>query len=313
MSTIKCPNCKAELESSKTICDWCEFVLNKQGSDSIENITQKISEILVNGKKMPQQGIFSSLNNNAKISMPVFAVISFLLAYKINGLFIIPGLFFILYALVSIFKKRNNFSLKTQQLQAEFEAEIQRLQHLYGSNNTIAKQIQNFKNDWKEIQKNSSKSKIIEWVSYLLIVCLFLFAFALPTPKTDLEIKNDQLTTEESTVKEALNAIEGGKSNVAIQLLSKIKSTENVTRVKSTIQLKKCKDEFVIANKNIVDQEFKIAKEILEKTKWEKISLDYDSGLIEEPFFKQFVQQKNSLIKKLPENFQIELEDEYGF
>lgn len=313
MSTIKCPNCKAELEANKTICEWCGFILNKQGANSIENITQRLSELVINGKKLPQQGLFSSLSNNAKISMPVFALVSYIFAYKINGLFIIPGLFFTLYALVSIFKKRNNFTLEAQQLQAEFDAEVQRLQSLYGSNNSIAKQIQDFKNAWKEIKASSVKSKLMEWVSYILIGCLFLFAFALPTPKTVVEIKQEQLKTEELIVEEALSAIESGKSDLANQLLLKVKSPENITRLKSMIQLKKIKNELNIADKKIESQEFEMAKGMLEKIKWEKISLDYDSEMIEESFFKQFVQQKNSLIKKLPENFQVALEDEYGF
>ena len=130
MSAIKCPKCKGVLETNATICEWCGFVINKQGSDSIENITQRLSDLLVIGKKLPKQGLFSSLSNNAKISMPVFAVVSFILAYKINGLFLIPGLIFTLYALVSIFKKRNNISLEVRKLQAEFDSEIQRIQNL---------------------------------------------------------------------------------------------------------------------------------------------------------------------------------------
>ena len=67
MSTIKCPKCKGDLETNATICEWCGFVINKQGSDSIENITQRLSDLLVFGKKIPNEGLFSSLSNNAKI------------------------------------------------------------------------------------------------------------------------------------------------------------------------------------------------------------------------------------------------------
>jgi hypothetical protein len=313
MSAIKCPKCKGVLETNATICEWCGFVINKQGSDSIENITQRLSDLLVIGKKLPKQGLFSSLSNNAKISMPVFAVVSFILAYKINGLFLIPGLIFTLYALVSIFKKRNNISLEVQKLQAEFDSEIQRIQNLYGGNNSIAKQIQEYKNEWKSIRKSTSKSVITEWISYIFIATLFLFAVGLPTPKTSTETKQEQIQNEELFVQEATNAIKSDKLNDAIQLLSKIKSTENTTRVKSMIQLKKCKDELDRAENNLNSQNFEIAKDILEKTKWEKISVDYDAELIEETFFKQFVQQKNNLIKNMPEEFQISLEDEYGF
>ena len=313
MSTIKCPKCKGDLETNATICEWCGFVINKQGSDSIENITQRLSDLLVFGKKIPNEGLFSSLSNNAKISMPVFAVVSFILAYKINGLFLIPGLLFTLYAIVSIFKKRSSISLEVQKLQADFEAEIQRIQNLYGSNNSIAKQIQEYKNEWKGISKNSAKSVTMEWINYIFIGALFVFAVGLPTPKTSTETKQEQMQNEEIIIQEATIVIQSGKSNDAIQLLSKIKSIENITRVKSMIQLKKCKDELDKAESSINGQNFETAKNLLEKINWEKISVDYDAEQIEETFFKQFVEQKNNLIKKLPEDFQIALEDEYSF
>jgi hypothetical protein len=313
MSTIKCPKCKGELSTTDSICEWCGLVINKSGDDSLDIILNKLRELIVTGKKIPQQGLFSSFSNNAKISMPIFAIVSFILAYKINALFAIVGIAFTLYAFFSIFKKRTNISFDIQKLKAEFDIEIKRMQNLYGGNNTIAKQIQECKNEWKEINAGAKNSKRLEWVSYIIITTLLIVVVALPTPKTTAEENLELAQSEDSIVLKANKALENGTIEDAQQLLNDIKSIQNITRVKSAIQLKKNSDEIAKAESKINAGEFQQAKNILEKLKWVKNSVEYDAEQIEEIYFKQFVQQKNNLIKKMPDSFQIELEDEYGF
>ena len=299
MSTIKCPKCKADLNATDSICEWCGFVINKSGDDSLDIITNKLREFLVIGKKLPQQGLFSSFGNNAKISMPVFAIVSFILAFKINALFSIAGIAFTLYAFFSIFKKRTNISSDIQKLKADFDIEIKRMQNLYGGNNSISKQIQEFKNEWKEINAGATNSKRMEWVSYIIITTLLIVAVALPTPKTTAEENLELFKTEESIVEKANNAVENGRIDEAQQLLKDIKSIQNITRIKSAIQLKKTNEELVKVESKMNAGEFQQAKDILEKLQWVKISIEYDAEQIEETYFNQYVQQKNNLIKNI--------------
>jgi predicted amidophosphoribosyltransferase len=313
MSTIKCPNCKAELNTLTTICEWCGFVINKKGEDSIEDITTKLRGIVLEGRKLPQQGLFSSFRNNAKISMPIFAVASFVLAYKINFIFLILGLFFTLYAILTIFKKRLNISDDLQNIQANFDIEVQRLDNLYGQDNFVATQIQQFKTEMININKNGKRSKIAEWVSYAIIITIFTVVILLPAPKSNAEIKNELFQSEEIIIQKAEESINNNKFEEATALLSQLKTAENITRLKSIIQLKKyqvklSKVDIFIKNKN-----YDLANQLLNDIKWEKISTDYDSELIEENFFKKFVKEKNDLIKTIPEDIQIALEEEYDF
>ena len=102
LQTIKCPNCKAELAPNTTVCEWCNFVINQEGDRSIENISSDLEEIIKSMKGIENPNILSSFKKNSKISMPIFTIAFFLLAYKVSTWFAIPGIFFLINALLSM-------------------------------------------------------------------------------------------------------------------------------------------------------------------------------------------------------------------
>ena len=144
--TIKCPNCKADLASNTTVCEWCNFIINQEGDKSIERISNDLDEIIKSMKGIENPTLFSSFKKNSKISMPLFTVASFLLAYKVNGWFATLGIFFLLYSLFSIFKKSSNPIASLRPLKAAFDEKVRNFQNLYGVNNKYKAQIQQYQN-----------------------------------------------------------------------------------------------------------------------------------------------------------------------
>jgi predicted amidophosphoribosyltransferase len=41
---LSCPNCKAQISSTVSICEWCGTILNRDGVDAKENIQSRISK-----------------------------------------------------------------------------------------------------------------------------------------------------------------------------------------------------------------------------------------------------------------------------
>ena len=313
MSVLICPNCKAQLASTVTTCEWCGHILNRQGDESIENIQSRITELIIEGKNLPKSGVLSSLWRNSKVSMTVFAIASFIIAFKGNELFFIVGIIFLAIALLSIFKKGNNLTADKTKLEAELTAEIQKIQSLYGGNNDVAKKVQEFKNEWKKIEQSYSTSKRFEWISYLLIIGALLFAYFMPSTQTTAEIEKTQIESEQEIVEKAKRAIESDSLDNAMSILQEVKSDANKIEISSMLQLKKATNNVMLAEQMIMRQQFDSARNELQKIMWDKKSLDYDGELIEEPYFIKFVKIKNTAIKKLPEAYSIAEEDELNF
>ena len=139
--TIKCPSCKAELAANTTVCEWCNFIINQEGDKSIENISSDLEEIIKSMKGIENPTILTSFKKNSKISMPIFTIAFFLLAYKVSAWFAILGIFFLINALLSIFKKSTNPIASIKPLKAEFDEKVRNFQNLYGLNNKYKAQI----------------------------------------------------------------------------------------------------------------------------------------------------------------------------
>lgn len=313
MSVLICPNCKAKLASTVTTCEWCGHILNRDGDDAIENIQSRISELIIEGKNLPKSGVLSSLWKNSKISMTVFAIASFMIAFKGNELFFIVGIIFLVIALLSIFKKGNTLTADKTKLEANFTAEIQQIQSLYSANNYVAKKIQGFKNEWKKIDQSYSASKRFEWISYAIIIATLLFAYFMPSTQTPAEIEKNKIESEQELVDKAQQAIDSDNLDKAISILHDIKSDANKIAISSMLQLKQSSIKVILAEQMIMRQQFDSARNELQKIMWDKKSLDYDGELIEEPYYIKFVKMKNTAIKKLPEAYSIAEEDELNF
>jgi hypothetical protein len=216
-------------------------------------------------------------------------------------------------AFFSIFKGKRNLSEDKKRLEAEYVAEIQNIQNLYGSNNEIAKQIQEIKNEWKKIDQNFSKSKLFEWIAYAIILAVLLFAYFMPESKTTDQLQNEQTESESQIVTNAQRAVENDSLDVAIQLLGLVNSNASKIKISSMIQLRECFNQIKESEQMIIRSQYDSAKNKLMNLRWKKRASDYDAELIEEPYFIDFVKYKNNAVKKLPAQFSIPEEDEFNY
>jgi len=313
LQTIKCPNCKAELVPNTTVCEWCNFVINQEGDRSIENISSDLEEIIKSMKGIENPNILSSFRKNSKISMPIFTIAFFLLAYKVSTWFAIPGIFFLINALLSIFKKSTNPTASLKLLKAEFDEKVRNFQNLYGLNNRYKSQIQGYQNEWKIIENAAIKGRMFEWISYGVIVLVFTFSFLLPEPKTNSEINNEVLNSETSVMLKVDSIINANNIELAKKELLNLKSNQNITEVKSKIQLKELELALTKVEKKIEKGESNSAKIDLMKIIWIKNSVEYDMEQFEEKYFKKFIALKNAVNEKLPPEQKIMVENEFDF
>jgi hypothetical protein len=311
--TIKCPNCKAEIEKNATICEWCSFVINQEGENSIENISFDLEQIIKSMKEIENPTLLSSLKKNSKISMPLFTVTSFVLAYKINGWFAVLGIIFLLYSLISIFKKSSNVISNLRPLKASFDEKVRSFEKLYGVNNKYKSQIQEYKNEWKLIESAAKKGKTFEWISYGVIISIFITAFLLPEPKSNSELNNELISSETESVAKADSLLNLNNIDLAKKELLNIKSNQNTIELKSKIQLKEIENQLNTVDELINKNDFKNAGFELSKISWIKMSLNYDDEQIEETYFKRFIILKSSTNSKLPEENKVNVESEFDF
>ena len=311
--TIKCPNCKAEISKITAVCEWCSFVINQEGENSIENISNDLEQIIKSMKGIENPTILSSFKKNSKISMPLFTVASFVLAYKVNGWFAVLGILFLLYSLISIFKKSSNPISNLRPLKAAFDEKVRNFQNLYGLNNKYKAQIQGFQNEWKNIENAATKGRMFEWISYGVVVLIFAVALLLPEPKTSSEINNELVNSETSVMLKVDSLLKSSNIELAKKELLNLKSGENSIEVKSKIQLKEIELGLSKIENKITQGDFSSAKSDLMKITWVKNSVDYDMEQFEEKYFKQFIVLKSAINEKLPEDKQVKVEDEFDF
>jgi hypothetical protein len=311
--TIKCPNCKAEIAKNITICDWCSFVINQEGDNSIENISNDLEQIIKSMKEIENPTLLSSFQKNSKISMPLFTVASFVLAYKVNGWFAVLGIIFLLYSLISIFKKSSNPISNLRPLKAEFDEKVRNFNNLYGLDNKYKNQIQQYQNDWKTIESAATKGKTFEWVSYGVIISTFIVAFALPEPKTNSELNDELVSSETESILKADSLLKTNNLDLARKELLNIKSDQNTIELKSKIQLKEIEIQLQSIEEKINNSDLDNASSELSKISWIKISQDYDSEQFEQKYFKQFIILKSAVNQKLPEISKVKVEDEFDF
>lgn len=309
----KCPSCKAELSPNTGVCDYCGFIINQTDNKALGNLSDDVEATLKSMKMLPAPSIWASLAKNAKISMPIFTTIAFILSYKINGWFLIPAIIFFLYSIISLFKKRDNTLAAINIQKAEFEEKVRTLENLYGKDNKIKSQIQQFQNELKLIEKSIQKGKLLEWVSYFIVLFLFVFALLIPKPKTLAEVNSEMLQSELAYVLKADEFIKENKLVEAKSLLQNIKTLQNSIELKSKIQLKEIENKLTIAEDMIVQNKIQEAVIQLNKITWTKISTDYDSEQFEERYYKQFIQLKTTINNRLPQSDRIKVEDEFNF
>jgi hypothetical protein len=314
MSTIKCPSCGGDMPSIARVCEYCGALVNQDSSDSITTLTTEIEKKLTELKQIPIPGIWSSFMRNSKISMPVFTVVSFILAYKVSDYFIIAGLVFMIYSLVSLFRKRKPSPLSAfPSLKAEFETLSSKVNTLYGNDLNAKKVLSNFKTEVDRIETGIKKGRRTELLAYGIILLLLSVAWLIPEPASVEDKALIELNEDASTVQKIEAMINKGDIDMAKAALKDVKSPINQVIIQSKMQLQIRKEEMKKANTLIKEENFKAAAECLDALHWVKISQEYDYDSIEKEYFMEFISKKGEINNRLPEENKVKIETELDF
>lgn len=311
--TLICPNCKASLPINTSICEWCSTVVNQEGEKSIENISADLEDIIRTMRSIEHPGLFSSFKKNSKISMPIFTIAFFILAYKLSAWFSILALGFLMNALLSIFRKSSNPIASLKPLKAEFDDKVRNFQSLYGANNKFKTQIQNYQNEWKTIENEAIKGRRFEWISYGVIATIFAISLLIPEPKTPQEIESELRKMENATYNKIDSLLKVNNTDGAKKELVNIKSKNGLIVQKSEIQYKELELQLFQIENQLISGDITGAKNKLSTVKWTKNSVDYDEENLEEEVYRKFVQKKSEVNQQLPPDQRIEIESEIDF
>ena len=134
-----------------------------------------------------------------------------------------------------------------------------------------------------------------------------------PATKTEMEIKNEIVNSEASILLVADSLLSNGNYTEAKKILKDLKSKESIIELQSNIQLREIEDLFKSIETQINNKEYDSAKNELQLIIWKKNSMELDLEMIEEKYFKRYIQLKTNLNGKLPEENRAQVESELDF
>ena len=309
---IKCNKCGGQNASSTRICEFCGGILEVEGKSLNEQLTE-LDLAMEKLKSFPSPGILDSLKNNAKISMPILSLINLFLALKINELFFISFLFFLVTSIISIFKKKTNYLNDFKLNKLAFNAQIASLYGLYSKDPTTNSRLKQVETEFNTLNSLYNKSKKFELLMYGILFALFSVSYFIPAVKTDSEIKKEVTDSEMINLEKVDELLVQGNLNEVNKILKEVMSPETKIHILSKIQIFDINSKFSSIETQISNSDFELAKQELSQIHWNKNSLGFEQENIEEIYFKNFILLKTDLNNKLPENYRIPVESELDF
>ena len=309
---IKCNKCGGESTTSTRICEYCGVILEGEGktlNDSLNELNESFNKL----RSFPSPGLLDSFKNNAKFSMPILSLITLFLTFKINGFFGIPFVVFLVYAILSLFKKKQNLLGGFKADKLLFNAQLTSLYGMYGKDPSTSARLGQIEKEFKNINKLFKKSKSFELIMYVILIGLFIFSYIIPATKTEIEIKNEIVNSEASILLVADSLLSNGNYTEARKILKDLKSKESTIELQSNIQLREIEYLFKSIESQINNKEYDSAKNELQSIIWKKNSTEFDLEKLEEKYFKRYVQLKTNLNGKLPEENRAQVESELDF
>ena len=309
---IKCNKCGGQNSSSTRICEFCGGILEVEGKSLNEQLSE-LDQSMEKLKSFPSPGILDSVKNNAKISMPILSLISLFLALKINELFYISFLIFLITSLLSIFKKKTNYLKEFKLNKLLFNAQIASLYGLYSKDPTTNTRLKQVESEFNTLNGLYNKSKRFELLMYGFLIALFSVSYFIPAVKTETEINKEATDSEMINLEKVDALLTQGKINEVTQILNEVKSSEIKIHILSKIQIFNLKTKFSSIESKISNQDYDAAVNELEQIQWKKNSVDFNQENIEESYFKNYILLKTNVNNNLPENQRIIVESEVDF
>jgi hypothetical protein len=312
-SMIKCQFCGGENPASTRICDYCGKAFSVDG----KTLVDELSELNITFDKLkafPSPGLLDSFNNNARFSMPVLTLVSGLLFYKFqNGFFSIPLIVFLIGAIRALFSKKQNFLGEFKSNKLMFNAQLATLYGLYSKDPATNARLIQFEKEFKNLNGLYKKGKVFEFIAYGILLALFSFSYLVPTTKTDAEKAKDIVKTESSYLLAADSLLAAGNYDAANNIIKNLTSNEVVIELKSKIQLATLTAKIQLAESKLKNKDYEAAKSELAPLMWKKNAPDFDMELIEEKYYKDYIQLKSNLNDRLPESYKVKVESELDY
>jgi hypothetical protein len=309
---IKCNKCGGQNSSSTRICEFCGGILEVEGKSLNEQLSE-LDQSMEKLKSFPSPGILDSVKNNAKISMPILSLISLFLALKINELFYLSFLIFLITSLLSIFKKKTNYLKEFKLNKLLFNSQLASLYGLYSKDPTTNTRLKQVETEFNTLNGLYNKSKRFELLMYGFLIVLFSVSYFIPAVKTETEINKEATDSEMINLEKVDALLSQGKINEVNQILNEVKSSEIKIHILSKIQIFNLKTKFSAIESKISNQDYDSAVNELEQVQWKKNSVDFNQETIEESYFKNYILLKTNVNNNLPENQRIIVESEVDF
>lgn len=306
-SMIKCKECGGSNPVSTRICEFCGNVFSVEG----KTLNDELAELNLTFDKLkafPSPGLLDSFKNNAKFSMPILTLVSVFLTYKINGLFSIPGIIFLVSAVRALFTKKQNLLGDFKSDKSFFTAQLASLFGLYGKDPATNARLLQIEKEFKSLNGLYKKSKIFEFITYGILLALFAGAYLVPATKTEVEIAKENVVTESSVLTLADSLLLKANFASANDLIKNLKSNEVIVELKSKIQLAELETKIKSAETKLNNKDYEAAKSDLSSLLWKKNATDIDLEAIEEKYYKNYIQLKGNLNDRLPESYKVKVE-----
>jgi hypothetical protein len=284
-------------------------VEGKSLNEQLSELDQSMEKL----KSFPSPGILDSVKNNAKISMPILSLISLFLALKINELFYLSFLIFLITSLLSIFKKKTNYLKEFKLNKLLFNSQLASLYGLYSKDPTTNTRLKQVETEFNTLNGLYNKSKRFELLMYGFLIVLFSVSYFIPAVKTETEINKEATDSEMINLEKVDALLSQGKINEVTQILNEVKSSEIKIHILSKIQIFNLKTKFSAIESKISNQDYDSAVNELEQVQWKKNSVDFNQETIEESYFKNYILLKTNVNNNLPENQRIIVESEVDF
>ena len=311
-SMIKCKECGGSNPVSTRICEFCGNVFSVEG----KTLNDELAELNLTFDKLkafPSPGLLDSFKNNAKFSMPILTLVSAFLTYKINGLFSIPGIIFLVSAVRALFTKKQNLLGDFKSDKSLFTAQLTSLFGLYGKDPATNARLLQIEKEFKSLNGLYKKSKIFEFITYGILLTLFAGAYLVPATKTEAEMAKEIIATESSILSIVDSLLSEKNYDAANYLIKNLKSNEVIIELKSKIQFAQLESKIKSAEINLINSNFEAAKNELSSTLWKKNATDIDLEFIEEKYYKNYIQLKENMNERLPISYKVKVESDIDY
>jgi len=329
-NVIKCPSCNDIIPALSKVCSSCGFVIDsgKKSSESekgLEDLISDIEDTLVEIKSIKQPNAFTTLWDHSYISLPILSLIVLAIGFQLNNDLRFLGLILAVISWRVIKKKIREAGIQNAQptfnnLKATFEKHFRNAKTLFGENKKVKLSLDELDNELRGIEAKRKKGKIIAYFFYGFITLIGLSTFFILQTGSQFENDSETKNAESPLVIKAESLIEENKIDEANQVISKIKSADNIVLIRSKIQLHKLTKEMDALEPLLADKKYSEIKFGLSKVIWQKISTDVHTNItdinaesLERDVYKTFLERKKAINEQLPKKFQVKIEDENSF